>query len=55
MDIQPNAASTAHLIADPTRAAMLMALTDGRTRPADELALTVRVSAQTASSHQDGR
>ena len=51
MDIQPKVASAAHLIADPTRATMLMALTDGRARPAGELAFAARVSAQTASSH----
>jgi DNA-binding transcriptional ArsR family regulator len=51
VDSQPNVASAAQLIADPTRAAMLMALTDGRARPAGELAFAARVSAQTASSH----
>jgi len=51
MDALPNVASAAHLIADPTRATMLMVLTDGRARPAGELAFAARVTAQTASSH----
>ena len=51
MDTQPNLAATAFLISDPARAAMLMALTDGRARPAGELAYTAGVTAQTASSH----
>lgn len=51
MDKQPKIASTAHLIADPARAAMLMALVDGRARPAGELASAAGVTAQTASSH----
>src|SRR4051812_35732748 len=44
-------ASAAFLIADPTRAAILMALLDGRARPAGELADAAGVTAQTASSH----
>jgi DNA-binding transcriptional ArsR family regulator len=48
---QPNIASAAFLIADPARAAMLIALLDGRARPAGELAYTASVTAQTASSH----
>jgi DNA-binding transcriptional ArsR family regulator len=51
MDVQPNLAATAFLISDPARAAMLMALADGRARPAGELAYTAGVTAQTASSH----
>lgn len=51
MDNQPKIASTAHLIADPARAAMLMMLVDGRAHPAGELAFAARVTAQTASSH----
>lgn len=43
--------STASLIADPTRAAMLAALLDGRARPAGELAYAAGVTPQTASSH----
>jgi DNA-binding transcriptional ArsR family regulator len=44
-------ASTAALIADPARAAMLTALLDGRARSAGELALSAGVSAQSASMH----
>ncbi|WP_298215695.1 helix-turn-helix transcriptional regulator [Acidocella sp.] len=51
MNPQPNVASAASLIADPARAAILMALTDGRARPAGELAYAASVTAQTASSH----
>jgi DNA-binding transcriptional ArsR family regulator len=51
MGPQPNIASTAFLIADPARASMLMALLDGRARPAGELAHAAGVTAQTASSH----
>lgn len=43
--------SIAFLIADPARAAMLIALADGRALPAGELANAARVTAQTASSH----
>lgn len=46
-----NIASVANLIADPTRAAMLMVLADGRARPAGELAFAAGVTAQTASGH----
>lgn len=48
---QPKIASVAFLIAEPARAAMLMALIDGRARPAGELAYAAGVTAQTASSH----
>jgi DNA-binding transcriptional ArsR family regulator len=51
MSQQPNLSSTAFLIADAARAAMLMALADGRARPAGELAFAAGVTAQTASSH----
>lgn len=51
MDVQLEVASAAHLIGEPARAVMLLALTDGRPRPAGELAFAARVSAQTASSH----
>src|SRR5262249_11553099 len=51
MELQPRIASSAFLIADPTRAAMLIALGDGRARPAGELAYAAGVTAQTASSH----
>ncbi len=51
MGQQPNIASAAFLIADPVRAAMLVTLLDGRSRPAGELAYAGGVTAQTASSH----
>lgn len=51
MNTHPKIASIAHLIADPARAAMLMALVDDRARPAGELAREAGVTAQTASSH----
>jgi DNA-binding transcriptional ArsR family regulator len=47
----PSFSGTAFLLADPARAAMLMALLDGRALPAGELAYAARVTAQTASSH----
>ena len=43
--------SVAFLIADPARAAMLIALADGRALPAGELAYAAGVTAQTASGH----
>lgn len=46
-----NISATAFLIADQTRAAMLMTLMDGRALPAGELARASGVTAQTASSH----
>lgn len=48
---QPKITSTAFLIADPARAAMLVALVDGKARPAGELAQEAGVTAQTASAH----
>lgn len=44
-------ASTAALIADPARAAMLTVLLDGSSMPAGELARVAGVSAQSASMH----
>ena len=44
-------ASTAALIADPARAAMLTALLDRKPRSAGELAMLAGVSAQSASMH----
>lgn len=44
-------ATTAALIADPTRAAILLALLDGRALAAGELARCAGVSAQSASMH----
>jgi DNA-binding transcriptional ArsR family regulator len=46
-----NIAAVAALLADPTRAAILMALLDGRAWPAGDLARAVRVSPSTASNH----
>jgi DNA-binding transcriptional ArsR family regulator len=51
MSVLPSVAETASLIADPARAAMLIALLDGRALPAGELAYSAGVTAQTASSH----
>lgn len=51
METQTPLASIAQLIGDPARAAMLMAVADGRARPAGELAFAAGVTAQTASSH----
>jgi DNA-binding transcriptional ArsR family regulator len=51
MSAPSNLSSIAFLIADAARAAMLMALVDGRARPAGELAFAAGVTAQTASSH----
>lgn len=51
MSYELNVAAVASLIADPTRAAMLAALLDGRARPAGELAYASGVTAQTASAH----
>ncbi|WP_323183126.1 helix-turn-helix domain-containing protein [Paraburkholderia sp. CNPSo 3076] len=51
MNTHPRVSATAFLIADPARAAMLMALADGRALPAGELAYAAGVTAQTASSH----
>ena len=44
-------ASAAALLADPSRAAMVLALMDGRSRSAKKLALDAGVTPQTASSH----
>lgn len=44
-------ASVGELIGDPGRAAMLVALLDGRARTAGELALQAHLSAQSASGH----
>jgi DNA-binding transcriptional ArsR family regulator len=49
--MEPNIAFVAGLLADPTRAAMCLALAGGEARPAGELAARARVSAQTASHH----
>jgi DNA-binding transcriptional ArsR family regulator len=44
-------ASPAALLADPTRAAIVLALMDGRAREAKKLALDAGVTPQTASAH----
>src|SRR5579863_6022074 len=51
MNTKYSLASTAALIADPARAAMLAALLDGQSLPAGELARVGGVSAQSASMH----
>jgi DNA-binding transcriptional ArsR family regulator len=51
MSMEPNVAAAASLIADPTRAAMLAAMLEGRALPAGELAYAAGVTAQTASAH----
>ncbi|WP_134686036.1 ArsR/SmtB family transcription factor [Brevibacillus migulae] len=51
MSTYPNFAYIAGLIGDPTRAAILNSLLDGRALPASELAYMARVSPQTASAH----
>jgi len=49
----PDLGRIARLIGDGSRAAMLMALFDGRALPAGELARYARISPQTASAHLD--
>ena len=49
--MEPNIAFVAGLLADPSRAAMCLALARGEARPAGELAVRAGVSAQTASNH----
>ena len=46
-----NIAVPAALIADPARAAILMALMDGRAHPASTLAYAANLSPQAASNH----
>lgn len=46
-------ANTAALLADPSRAAMLLAMLDGKAYTAKELARAARVTPQTASFHLD--
>ena len=48
---EPNIAFVANLMADPSRAAMCLALAGGEARPAGELAARAGISAQTASNH----
>jgi DNA-binding transcriptional ArsR family regulator len=49
--LDPDIASLASLIGDPSRALVLQALADGRALPAGELARCAGISAQTVSSH----
>ena len=51
MDAYPDILTIGKLIGDPARAAMLVALLDGRPRPASELAWLAHVSRQAASAH----
>jgi DNA-binding transcriptional ArsR family regulator len=51
MNTKYSLASTAALIAEPARAAMLAALLDGRSLPSGELARISGISAQSASMH----
>ncbi|MCW3793629.1 winged helix-turn-helix domain-containing protein [Paenibacillus sp. LS1] len=51
MNVYPNIAVIASLIADPSRAVFLSSLLDGRALPAGELAHMAGVTPQTASSH----
>jgi DNA-binding transcriptional ArsR family regulator len=51
--LDPNVARIATLIGDPSRAAILLALLDGRALPAGELARHASISPQTASAHLD--
>jgi DNA-binding transcriptional ArsR family regulator len=51
MDVERELSTTARLIGDPTRAAILWSLMGGEARPASELALIGNVSNQTASNH----
>src|SRR5512146_3447290 len=51
MDVHEELAAAAACIAVPARAAMLLRLMDGRAYTAGELAMSARVSAQTASNH----
>lgn len=51
MHVTPNIASIATLISEPSRAAMLTALLDGRFHPASSLAYIAGVKPQTASFH----
>jgi DNA-binding transcriptional ArsR family regulator len=48
---EPDIASVAGLLGDPSRAAMCLALMGGEARPAGELATLAGVSPQTASNH----
>ena len=49
--MEANVAVPAALIADPARAAILLALLDGRAQPATSLAYAAGISSQSASNH----
>ena len=51
MEGEDSLVATASLIADPTRAEMLLAMMDGRAFPATDLAAIANVSASTCSHH----
>jgi DNA-binding transcriptional ArsR family regulator len=51
MPALPDVSAVAALMAEPTRAALLVSLLDGRARAAGELAAVARVSPQAASNH----
>ncbi|MHB1287023.1 MAG: ArsR/SmtB family transcription factor [Leptospirales bacterium] len=51
MDEVLTLAQMAHLVSSPSRAAMLLAMSDGRALPASELAFRAGISSQTASEH----
>jgi DNA-binding transcriptional ArsR family regulator len=51
MNTSPNIASVAALISEPSRAAILTALLDGRLHPASSLAYIAGISPQTTSFH----
>jgi DNA-binding transcriptional ArsR family regulator len=51
MSINPNISVPAALIGEPTRAAILMALCDGRSQAAGALANALNISPQSASNH----
>ncbi|WP_096187414.1 ArsR family transcriptional regulator [Evansella halocellulosilytica] len=51
MNMSPNVASIASLISEPSRAAILTALLDGRLHPASSLAYVAGIKPQTASFH----
>jgi DNA-binding transcriptional ArsR family regulator len=51
LSMEPDISSLAALISEPARGRMLVALLDGRSLPATELALRAGITCQTASSH----
>jgi DNA-binding transcriptional ArsR family regulator len=51
MNVEPDLATIAALIGDPTRAAILSALMDGQALPASDLAYRAQITPQTTSAH----